>query len=271
MPGKSLDALTVAAGLALAALAAACSPTRTANQGNTEDAPMSAPEKKIIYTTDRAELIDPARQLYRFGDGVCRELSRIPKPWQLVDRERYKTRDPVGYSWAPKDAIGYESVYLEADNTAFGIAPPGRGPSGIQHHGRGQEIIDLNLSPNADEWLERIARTGSVTPSDWNWPARPPFPLSSGFQAYARSQEYVNPEHSLVLISRAQHAAVEYTGGLDLPNPKYQGVVIVGSDEVAAFWINYEGLGKLREIVESVTQLARTIRVDCPQGDNGHG
>ena len=30
------------------------------------------------------ELLDPARQLYRYGSGTCRELGKLPAPWRKL-------------------------------------------------------------------------------------------------------------------------------------------------------------------------------------------
>ena len=32
------------------------------------------------------ELLDPARQLYRYRSGTCRELGKLPAPWRELDR-----------------------------------------------------------------------------------------------------------------------------------------------------------------------------------------
>lgn len=226
------------------------------NPMNTQAPMTDVPPDELVGA--KAELVDEARQIYRFSNGVCRALADIPAPWTL---------SRGGHDEEP---IRPRSMSLEAPNTAFDISPPGRGPAGRQRYGRGQEVIDLVLgTPSMDDWLERIARNNPIDPGKWRWPMQSPFPLSSSFQAYAFSQEYARPDSSLLLVNEPMHVAVKYDGGLDMPNPTFEGVVVLGPDEVATFRISYEGLSRLSEVVASMTKLSASLRVDCSKGVNG--
>lgn len=202
----------------------------------------------------KAKLVDEARQIYRFSNGVCRALADIPAPWTL-SRGDYDD-----------EPIHPRVLSLEAPNAAFGIPPPGLMPSGGRRHGRGQIIIDLGFAPpTPDHWREDLAHEVLQNPEAWGRPRVSPVPISDAFTAYTSN------DSDMMLVNQPMQAAVWCIGGTQLaaPNPRCHGFVFLRPDEKAGFLISYEGLSRLTEVVESVTKLAASIRVECPNGVHG--
>lgn len=214
--------------------------------------------------------VDPHGDIYRFSNGVCRQTSRIPAPWRLVDRERYRNRYTAEYSWTPENALSADALILEAENQAFGIATPA-----VQRSGRLQEVIEVYLASPRLKWHgQTVAMEVLLATTDkWNWPKSAPVPLSDSFQSYAYSKEYAGPGARLVLVNRSLQAAVVCDDGAqsDLPNPFCSGFILLSSDETAYFKISHQALAKLQEVVTSIRDLAHAVRVDCPAQESRHG
>jgi len=271
MHGKSFCALTATL-LATGLLLAACSPARNADQDRSKEKSMPAGEREIRYITDRAELLDPARQLYRFGDGICREFARLPGPWRLVDYRRYEKPDrwgrfPAGYDSVPDDPIGYYSATLEAENAALGVPPANTLPGTFGRSGWPQEAVVLSVGPPGwDHWMYSVIESAlaGADPAQFQ-PVQAPFPVSDSFQVYAASsKEYLSELSPLVIINPALRAGVHCYPDYNVPNPSCRGIIRLHEDEGAVIEISYEALGRLQEVVESIIQAARAIRVDCP-------
>ena len=66
------------------------------------------------------ELLDLARQLYRYRSGTCRDLSKLPAPWRKYDSRRYEKPGPwglfpPGYDWGPMVSVTATELILEAE------------------------------------------------------------------------------------------------------------------------------------------------------------
>ena len=94
-------------------------------------------------------------------------------------------------------------------------------------------------------------------------PMKAPFPVSAQYGVYAEGPDYVSDKSSLVIINPAQRAGVYCDPDYNLPNPSCMGLILLGDDEVATIDVNYEALGMLQEVVASMIDAARAIRVDC--------
>ena len=157
------------------------------------------------------------------------------------------------------------------------------------HHPSGggllQGVAVLSLGRPLDEhahWIhQKILGALSATPPDWHsqqplpfkkrWgeervylPMEAPFPVSAQYGVYAEGPDYVSDKSSLVIINPAQRAGVYCDPDYNLPNPSCMGLILLGNDEVATIDVNYEALGMLQEVVASMIDAARAIRVDCP-------
>ena len=82
--------------VALVAGFTACTPTRAPEKAHSEEVAMAAETKTSSKDFYYEELLDPARQLYRYGSGTCRELSKLPAPWRKYDSRRYEKPGPWG-------------------------------------------------------------------------------------------------------------------------------------------------------------------------------
>ena len=247
-----------------------CTPARNTAHIPNKDANMSEPQS--ISIDAKPTLLDAERQLYRFGDGICRDLSKLPAPWRLVDAKRYEKpgpwgRFPVGYDDVVDDPIGYMGVVLEADNAAFGIAPANTLPGPVKRSGRLQHVVSVIIGPpgwglagGGDGWIRRaLAGEG--------WPMSMPFPVSANFKVVTDSKEYASEESSVSIVNSSLQAGVflwpsELKEGV--PNPAAQGLIFLGNGEEAKVELSYEALAKLDEVVRSATEAARAIRVQCP-------
>ena len=89
-------------------------------------------------------------------------------------------------------------------------------------------------------------------------------PVSDGFWVYADGPDCLSDKSPLVIINPAQRAGVYCDPDYNLPNPSCMGLILLGDDEVATIDVNYEALGMLQEVVASMIDAARAIRVDCP-------
>ena len=203
-----------------------------------------------------AKLLDENQKIYRFSGGICRAMSKIHTPWHLSTKF-YKQGD---------GPISYRTVDLEAKTSVFGVPPPGKGPAGRQRYGRDQEVIDLTLAPPTPKiWEADKVRDALSDPLKWGAVQTPPFPFSSAFDAYTDNGEDV------VLTNSSLNAGVYCGGGdeLNAPNPRCQGFIFLDSDEVASFYLSYESLIKLEEIVESITSVAKAMRTPCQSAESG--
>lgn len=236
---------------------------------------MNDPAPEVPYgelADAKPALLDARRQLYRFGDGVCRELGRIPPPWSLRDAAEFERRDPTGYSWRGGKSIAYEHIVLWAENAAFGVPPPNTLPSKYDRSGGRQELIYVYLGAPQFQLAGAaeisIAKAMDPSSHEYRWPQKTRYPIGKGYSSYAYSEQYSGPDVRVAIVNPAHRAGVVCDAGFpDSPNAYCQGVVFLGGDEGAMFEVSYEALSKLDEIVASIHQVARTIRVDCPQGE----
>lgn len=227
-----------------------------------------------------ANLLDESRQLYGFSHGICRELGSIPAPWRLVDAAYYEQmarargaqgRFGVGYSSVPGVSIGPAVVILEAEYAALGVPPANTLPGTRHRSGRYQDVATMVIGPRQ----RRMAGGGDVvvdralygTEPDQLWPIQPKFPVSDRFEVRASGPlEYVSERSRLVIFNRELRAAVVCLPDYDVPNPRCQGLILLdeAKGEVAMINVNYEALGVLDTVVESMIATARAIRVPCP-------
>ncbi|WP_024890027.1 hypothetical protein [Luteimonas huabeiensis] len=272
MPRETLGALALA--LMLATLLAACTPTYTTDQERSKETPMPTAEDEATHSSGRTELLDPARQLYRYGSGICRELGKLPPPWRQFEHKRYEKpgrwgRFPPGYDWGATASVNTTELILEAEYSELGVSPANTLPGTVHRSGLAQDAALLALGRPLEEDAYRQMKTVQEALSGTNpeefWPAPAPFPVSNSFEVYAASpKEYVSERSSLVIVSPALRAGVYCDPDYDWPNPKCLGLILLHDDEVGTISVNYEALGKLQEVVESMINAARAIRVDCP-------
>ena len=235
------------------------------------------------------ELLDPARQLYRYRSGTCRELGKLPKPWRKYDSGRYEKpgpwgRFPPGYDSVQAINVGTKEVLLEAEYAQLGVPPANTLPGTIRRSGLLQDVALLGLGTSLEgqpHWIHSIIlevlsgvqpdwQTQQAIPFKTHWgeerayvPMKAPFPVSDGFWVYAAgpNEDELSP---LVIISPSQRAGVHCYQNYNMPNPACEGLILLGDDEVATIDVNYEALGMLQEVVASMIDAARAIRVDCP-------
>ena len=91
------------------------------------DAPRKAGSNAMerASNSDSTQLLDPARQLYRYRSGTCRELGKLPAPWRKLVHQRYEKpgpwgRFPPGYSSVTKYPSSTTEVRLEAEYAQLG-------------------------------------------------------------------------------------------------------------------------------------------------------
>ena len=238
---------------------------------------------------DSTQLLDPARQLYRYGSGTCRELGKLPAPWRKLVHQRYEKpgpwgRFPPGYSSVTKYPSSTTEVRLEAEYAQLGVPPANTLPGTIRRGGLLQDVAVLSLGRPLDEhahWVHEIVQevlsgvqpdwqTQQAIPFKTHWgeerayvPMKAPFPVSDGFWVYAAgpNEDELSP---LVIVSPSQRAGVHCYQNYNMPNPACEGLILLGDDEVATIDVNYEALGMLQEVVASMIDAARAIRVGCP-------
>ena len=279
MPARFPDAFALAMSLMLLAACAA------------SDAPgqVGANAMGRASNPDSTQLLDPARQLYRYGSGTCRELGKLPAPWRKLVHQRYEKpgpwgRFPPGYSSVTKYPSSTTEVRLEAEYAQLGVPPANTLPGTIRRGGLLQDVAVLSLGPSLEDsshWRHEIIlevlsgvqpdwQTQQAIPFKTHWgeerayvPMKAPFPVSDGFWVYAAgpNEDELSP---LVIISPSQRAGVHCYQNYNMPNPTCMGVILLSDDEVATIDVNYEALGMLQEVVASMIDAARAIRVDCP-------
>ena len=256
------------------------------------DAPRKAGSNAMERASnpDSTQLLDPARQLYRYRSGTCRELGKLPAPWRKLVHQRYEKpgpwgRFPPGYSSVTKYPSSTTEVRLEAEYAQLGVPPANTLPGTIRRGGLLQDVAVLSLGRPLDEhahWVHAIIlevlsgvepgwRTQQQIPYTTSSgeervyvPMQAPFPVSDGFWVYADGPDYLSDKSPLVIINPAQRAGVYCDPDYNLPNPSCMGLILLGDDEVATIDVNYEALGMLQEVVASMIEAARAIRVDCP-------
>ena len=239
---------------------------------------------------DSTALLDPARQLYRYGSGTCRELGKLPEPWRKYDSGRYEKpgpwgRFPPGYDSVQAINVGTKEVLLEAEYAQLGVPPANTLPGTIRRSGLLQDVALLGLGTSLEgqpHWIHSTIlkvlsgvqpgwQTQQAIPFKTRWgeerayvPMKAPFPVSDGFWVYADGPDYLSDKSPLVIINPAQRAGVHCYQNYNMPNPACEGLILLGDDEVATIDVNYEALGMLQEVVASMIEAARAIRVDCP-------
>ena len=280
MPARFPDAFALAMSLMLLAACAA------------SDAPGQVGANADGRSSHRQEtvLLDPARQLYRYGSGTCRELGKLPAPWRELVHLRYEKpgpwgRFPPGYSSVTKYPSSTTEVRLEAEYAQLGVPPANTLPGTIRRGGLLQDVAVLSLGPSLEDssqWRHEIIlevlsgvqpgwRTQQQIPYTTSSgeervyvPMKAPFPVSDGFWVYADGPDYLSDKSPLVIINPAQRAGVHCYQNYNMPNPTCMGVILLSDDEVATIDVNYEALGMLQDVVASMIEAARAIRVDCP-------
>ena len=236
------------------------------------------------------ELLDPARQLYRYGSGTCRELSKLPAPWRKYDRTRYEKPGPwglfpPGYDWGPMVSVTATELILEAEYAQLGVPPANTLPGTIRRSGLQQDVALLGLGGRIDRSSFRemrvVQQALSVARPDWSpqqplpfksplgedrvyVPMKAPFPVSAQYGVYAEGSDHLSDKSSLVIINPIQGAGVYCEQDYNWPNRSCMGVITLGEGEIATMNINYEALGTVHEVVASMIDAARAIRVDCP-------
>jgi len=235
--------------------------------------------------------IDPSRQLFRFASGVCRDLDRLPSPWREYSSRRYEKRGslgqrfPPGYDWGPGSDIAESEVTLEADYATLGVPPANTLPGRIRRSGLSQDVALLSLGPSlgvSPHWIHlKLQDALSAAHPDWRVqqaisltthlgdarlyvPVQAPFPVSDRYGVYAWGpKERVSNRSSMLIINPAQRAGVYCDPDYDLPNPSCMGLILLNDEEVATIDVNYEALGRLDEVVASMTHAAHVIRTSC--------
>lgn len=192
-------------------------------------------------------LIDAATQTYHFHGGICRQLSKVAAPWRIEDES--------------DNPIGYRTLSLTANNTAFGIKPE-LWPVGGAETPRGQLVVEVLLrSPALDYRRESVAREAVFEQPAW----------AQKIPTYKFSENFISrtDDGQSIVLSNAElktgvYCNIEYPK--TWPNPRCEGFVFLQADEVAYFKLSYDGLTKLDEVVRSIIQQARAMRTTCPEG-----
>ena len=240
--------LTAAGALLLAACAPHRAPDPDTAMPVTADTLLPPPRKDIRVAEYGAKphLIDPAKGIYRFSNGVCRYLDREVTPWKVVVADG-------------KEYINDLSLSFEARNADFGIPEPPGAFDPI--YDRRQHYIDLGLTdPRLGGGRETAMRKVLADPDAWGRAATVDIPYSPSFQLYTDNGE------NRMFFNRELQAAVYCVGGINhaLPNPSCQGMVWFDEREFAMFHLNYKALAHLDGIARSIRQLATTLRAECP-------
>ena len=192
-------------------------------------------------------MIDRASETYRFMDGRCRSLQRIPSPWRLQ----------------PPDSLPpffNSEINLEADSDAFGIAPPAEN----RRTGKDQWKVSITLGtdgvlPDPDSadtssnWRILYGKLplGEPVPARW--------PLPEGFKAYVHpltdDPTYYDPKLRLIVRDRKSDHA---------PNGFTEGVMWLTDREAVGFRIPYEGIARLDVLAKHFQALPEALIVPCP-------
>lgn len=240
-----------------ALLLAACAPHRAPDPDTAMPATANTllpPPRKDIRVAEygaKPHLIDPAKGIYRFSNGVCRYLDREVTPWKVRKFDVGESPDDLG-------------VYYHARNADFGIPEPPGAFDPI--YDRRQHYIDVALTdPRLGGGRETAMRKVLADPSLWRVPVDVPIPYSTAFDVHSDNGDAV------MFVNRDLQAAVLCDSGinLDLPNPSCQGMVWFDEREFAMFKLNYKALAHLDGIARSVRQLATTLRAECPAPSRG--
>lgn len=239
--------------LLCASLACAWLTACTPPQSTKKDAAMHAADQSpsedfrgIDVYGAKPELVDPAKGVYRFSNGVCRSLDRIPHPWRTRMFSAGESPDDV-------------AAYFEAPYPAFGIPVP---PGPLDPiYDREKQFIDLALTdPRLGSGPETAMREALIDPQTRGRPTTVDIPYSPNFRPYTDNGLDV------MFVNEELRAAVVCVGGIDqsLPNPFCHGSVLFDQHESAMFTVNYRALAKIDEIVRSIRHLATTLRAECP-------
>lgn len=133
--------------------------------------------------------LDPARQLYRYGSGVCRELGKLPAPWRKYDSRRYEKpgpwgRFPPGYDSVQAINVGTKEVLLEAEYAQLGVPPANTLPGTIRRSGLLQDVALLGLGTPLEgqpHWIHSIIlEVLSGVQPDWQTQQAIPFKIFGG-------------------------------------------------------------------------------------------
>ncbi|KRG77395.1 hypothetical protein ABB30_07810 [Stenotrophomonas ginsengisoli] len=176
-------------------------------------------------------------------------------------------------------------LILEAEYAQLGVPPANTLPGTIRRSGLQQDVALLGLGGRIDRSSFRemrvVQQALSVALPDWSpqqplpfksplgkdrvyVPMKAPFPVSAQYGVYAEGPDHLSDKSSLVIINPIQGAGVYCKQDYNWPNRSCMGVITLGEGEVATMNINYEALGMLQEVVASMIDAARAIRVDCP-------
>lgn len=193
------------------------------------------------------ELVDAATQTYRFMDGQCRSLQRIPPPWRLQP-------DTSVPSWRNGD------IELEADAAAFGIPPPAKNRA----TGEDQYRVRISLGTRGyvpDPSWERIDSQWRVLLGllPLGEPIEPRWPLAEGFKAYAHPSGsgrilYYDAQRRMIVLDR---------GSDDMPNGFTDGVIWLSEYQALGFKIPYEAIGRLDVLAEQFQSLPGALAAPC--------
>lgn len=292
MPARFPNTLALVALLTLPTLLAACAPTRAPEKGRSEETSMPVEADITSDARYHVELLDPVRQLYRYGSGACRELGKLPPPWREYDSKRYEKRGALGqrfqpgYSWGPMISVDTTELILEAEYAELGLPPTNTLPGNYQRFGLAGNVALLglgrSLGKDAPRQMRAVQEALLAAQPDWRpqqpipfknrWgeerayvPMKAPFPVSDRFGVYAEGPDYVSEKSDLVIINPALRAGVYCDNHHNWPNGSCKGVILLGDGEVATIRVSYEALGTLQEVVESMIHAAHAIRVGCPE------
>lgn len=192
-------------------------------------------------------LVDAATQTYRFMDGQCRSLQRIPAPWRLQP-------DTFVPAWRSGD------IELEADTAAFGIPPPAKNRA----TGEDQYRVSISLGtrgyvPNPT-W-ERIDSQWRVLLGlmPLGEPIPPRWPLADAFKAYAHPSGsgdylYYDATRRMIVLDRETEG---------WPNGFTDGVIWLSEHQALGFRIPYEALDRLDVLAEQFQSLPAALSVPC--------
>jgi len=196
-------------------------------------------------------LVDAATQTWRFEDGDCRSLSKLPAPWRVQP-------DDFG-----RLAVSAEQIRVEADTSAFGIPGPARHRQG----GKDQRRIRATLGahgtiPNPgptdlsidNSWmmLRGSMQVGEETAARWSLP--------KGFQAFRDPQV----DQDIVYLDTTRRAIVTDNGVEEMPNGWIDGVIWISERDASSLRIPYEAIPFLDVIVDQIRALPGMLRVPCP-------
>ncbi len=213
------------------------------------DQKLLPPPRKNINESEygaKPYLIDPQNRIWRFSNGVCRNLERVTPPWKVAV-------DDDG-----NDYINDLTMSFRAPNEAFGIPVPDEpfDPYTTRH----KWIITMGIvDPRMLEGREERMRDAILDPLSQAKPSSYEEHYSSSFKAYRW-----NIGKSTVLVNQQLKAAVDCDVDRSWPNPTCEGVVLLSDQESATFELTLYALPKIEEIVRSIHTLATSLRAECP-------